>query len=396
MAVDQGTIIDGAARSDNVNASGLVIDMESRIKELEPDSYMMVALTKAFGAKVAADQLKHEYMERRPIPNYSVCSAAVSAGDAAISVKDYDRCKTDHLIYVPKNDEMYLIQDAAIDESVAVVAWPAGSGTIVTAIAVGDPLVIMQVDAHADGEAVPTAFTNQSTNKFDYIMQLDRAVKKTDIEAKSKHYDTREDTLAFDRGVAWIEAMRDINVLMYVGKAGREIVTASGRRRHCLGGVFEKFTENDIDLSESGGGFTEETLSSILAETTFFSASSKTKVGLFGTKAWRAISAWPKAALRISPNAKEWGVRVSRIITGFGDVDVGYDNVLNADKGLDDRGVILDQNKMRQLYLAGLPVRLYTGIQGSRDIHNTEDAISGTVGIMTPLAELYAQISGVA
>ena len=392
---DYGTILTDAARSDTVNASGLPLDMESRTKELEPDSYMMVALTRMFGEKVVAKQFKHSYRERRPIPNYSEASAATAAAASAISVKDYTRCQNDHLLYIPKSGEMYLIQDSSIDETVTVVRWPAGTGTVITAIAAGDPIII-GAEAHAEGEAVPTAYSNISVDVDDYCMQLDRSIKKTDVEAAIEHYDDREKSLALDRKIAWIETMRDINILFYVGQAGRDITSASGRRRHCLGGVFEKFTENDIDLSEGGGGLTEETLASILAEITFFSSSGKKKIGLFGTNGWKNISAWPKNALRTSPEATAWGVKaMNTIYTGFGNMDVAYDNVLEAKKGLADRAVILDQNHMRQMYVQGLPLKLYPGIQANDDIHNIQDCISGTVGIMTPLKELYAQISGI-
>jgi len=400
--VDYGTIIEDAARSDTVNSGGLPIDMESRTKELEPNSYMMVALTRKFGKRVPARQMKHEYRERRPIPNYTTITLVGTAAATTLSVADPTYIKDDQVLHVINASNgrvrgQVLVQDTSIDETVTCVAFSgtSGSGAIGFVVAAGD-YVVIEPEAHAEGEAVPEAYSNISVDAYDYIMQIDRAVKKTDIEGDIEHYDAREKSLAMDRKVAWIEVMRGINTLYYLGESTREIVSASGPRRHCLSGVFEKFTENNINLIAGGQGFTEETLSGILAATKFFSASSKMKIGLFGTNGWASISAWPKDKLRDAPKAEAaWGIRLNKIITGFGDILVAYDNVLDASKGLAGRGVILDQNHMRQLMLNQKKMRLYVDITNARDIHNTEDAISGTTAIQCPLVELYAQISGI-
>jgi len=399
---DFGTVIDDAARADNINQSGLVLDMESKTKELEPNSSMMVSLTRKFGAKIQATRMKHEYRERRPIPNYTTVVAAGGTGATTISVKDPTYVKDDKVLTVISAENgsilgQVLVQDTSIETAVAVVAFSgtAGSGTVGFAVSVGD-YVIISTEAHAEGEAVPTAYQNISVNVYDYVMQMDRAVKQTDIEGEVMHYDERERSLAMDRKVAWIEMMRDINILFYVGISTREVTSASGPARYCLSGVFEKFTENNVDLSGADAGFTEETLSAILSATKYFSASSKMKVGLFGTNAWSAISAWPKDKLRDAPGAeKAWGIRVNKIITGYGDLLVAHDNVLSAERGLADRAVILDQTYLRQVHLRNKKMRMVINISNARDIHNTEDAITGTCAIQTPLNELYAQISGI-
>jgi len=65
MAIDYGTIIDAAARSDSVNSSGLPIDMEKQTALLDPNSYVFEAITRQVGKKKETNQMKHEYRERR-------------------------------------------------------------------------------------------------------------------------------------------------------------------------------------------------------------------------------------------------------------------------------------------------------------------------------------------
>ncbi|TRZ53415.1 MAG: hypothetical protein D4S01_01400 [Dehalococcoidia bacterium] len=399
-AVQQGAVIDGAARSDNVNSAGLTIDMEKKIHELEPDEYKMVALMKQFGQDRACLQMKHQWQEDRPIPNYSTISQTSAAGATTIYVNDYTRVQDDKILIVVdyltgEIKERLLVQDTSIDEGVDVVAITDGSSGATNALAVGD-IVVIGPESHAEGEDVPVAFTNRTIDLYTYNMQIDRAVKITDQEEAIAHYDSRQQSLAWSRKKAWIETMRDVNLLFYLATKERETTTGGGRRRYLCDGVFALFTENNIDLSETEGGFTEETLAGILAATKYFSGSSEKKILLGGSNAWRAISAWPKAALRVSPREKAWGIRLNEIITGFGDIDVGYDNSLNANVGLADRAVVLDVNLMRRLYLQSIGwFKMHQNIQGARDIHNKEDAISGTCGIMAPLSELYAQVSGI-
>jgi len=391
---DFGTIIDGAARSDNVNLNGLPIDMESRTELLEPSAYIFEALTRKFGKKVKTSQTKHEYRERRPIPNYCTVTAASAAGASSITVSNYDRIKNDFLLYNPRTAEMMLVQDASIDASVTIVRAATGTGTLQYATEVGDQIDILG-EAHAEGEAVPDAYTNISVDVYDYVMQRDRLVQQTDIEEAIAHYDPRE-ARALDRKTAWIEYKRDQSLLYYVGQRSRETTSASGPRRHVCSGVIEKFTENSVDLSGAGSGMTVQTLSAIMGATKFFGAGSNFKVGLFGTKGWDAISAWPENYLRVSPNVKEWGVgEISRILTGYGPIDVAFDSVLTAERGLADRGVVLDPKWIRQLYLRTLPVRMLLNINNAVDIHNIKDAITGTFAIQAKLNELHAQIEGV-
>jgi hypothetical protein len=393
VAINYGSLISGAARTDTINSSGQPLDMEAQTALLDPNSYVFLALVRAIGADIAVDRMKHEYRERRLIPNFSYVSAAAAIGATSISINDYTRIHNDHLLYFPKTGDLVLVQDASIDETVDVVLMPNGSGGITKALSVNDKVVILS-EAHAEGEAIPTAFTNDSVDVYDYLMQTDRVVQATDIEEAEAHYDPSE-KLDADRRLAFIEYQRDRNVLFYVGQRAREIVTASGRRRYCMGGVFEKFSENIFDLSQAGAGFTRETLSNILGATKYHGAASETKVALFGTNGWRAISSWPIDALRVSPNEKSWGVAVNRIITGFGNLDVAYDPVLAADKGLADRAIVFDGAHVKSMFLKTKPVRMLLNIGNTNDIHNMTDAITGTFGLQAKFPELHAQIQGI-
>lgn len=397
MAINYGTVRDGALRSDTVNTAGLPIDMEAAVIDAEPSDRMLVTMSGKWGTK-GCDQMEHKYRVRRPIPNYTTVSTATAAGASAIIVADHTRVKNDHILTVISKTtgailEHLLVQDASIDASVSVVRAGTGTGTIVNAFSVGD-IVLIHPEAHAEGEAVPTAYSNISVSYSDYIMQIDRAIKMTDINSKISHYDDLEKSLAKDRKYAWLETMRDINMLMYVATGSTEVTSASGPARYIMNGAEQKITENILDLSQVSGGFTREALSKFHSKLVKLS-SSGTKVALFGTNPWDSISAWPVEALRVSPNETKWGIKVNRIITGYGELDVAYDSVLDASHGLADRGYIFDSAHVKKLFLKGLPMRLIANIQETRDVHNVEDCITGTVGFQLTIDELHGKIAGV-
>lgn len=392
--MDYGTIIAGAVGTTDVNSLSHPIDMEPQLHLMDQSSFMYLTIMRKLRPSKGVKQLKHEYRERRLIPNFTTLSADFAAAAATIYVTDPTRVKVDKLIYLPKTGDLYLVQSVNdATGAIGIVRATTGTGTAITAGTAGDA-VLSLLESHAEGEAVPAAYTNTSINKFDYVMQSDRAVESTDIEDAVEHYDEREKNRKIDLRQAFIEYERDEDLLHYVGQNSREIVSASGRRRHCMGGLFEKLVTNKIDLSAVGGVLTFETLVQVLGETKQFGQSSAYKVGIFGTNAWNAISAWPKDAIRTSILAKVWGMRINRLVTGYGDMEVTFDPVLSREHGLADRGVIIDPKQPQHLHLQGKKVMIYKNKGANEDIHNTKDVISGTFGQKLLWEELGAQIQG--
>jgi hypothetical protein len=394
MAIDYGTIIDAASRSDSVNTSGLPIDMEAQTALLDPNSYVFEAITRQIGKKLACNQMKHEYRERRVIPAFGTLTAAVTVGASTLTMaNDYTRVKNDYLLYIPYSGEMLLVQDASIDSTVSVVRASSGTGTIQNAVPNGQKVMILG-EAHAEGEEVPAAVSVQSINKYNYIMQKDRRVQVTDINEAIEHYDQSEQ-LAMDRKQAFIEYKRDVNLLMYVGVGSREVTSASGPRRHVCSGLIERLTENNVDLSGAGAGLTIETCGLLMHDTKYRGASSEGKILIVGTNGAQAISAWGLNALRVSPMEKQWGLRINTIKTAFGDLEVVFDPALNADYNLADRGFVIDKQHIRQMFLRTLDVRMYLNIPNLSSLHSTVDAISGTFGLQVKFEELHGAITGI-
>lgn len=393
MAINYGDVIDDAVRSDDLNTGGLPIDMEAKTHLLNPNSYPFEALVRAIGGKKGCDQMKHEFRERRLIPNHVTLTAAAAAGASTLTIGDYAYVKINNYLYSPTTNEMVLVTATPTTSTVSIVRL-AGTGTLVTAIAINSPMIVCG-ESHAEGNDVPAAYTNDSISRYNYIMQKDRRVECTDIEEASKHYDESEKRDA-DRKQGFIEYKAQQDLLYYVGQNSREIVSATGPRRHCMSGIIEQFTENSLDLSASGGTLTLQTLASSMSLCTGTAGGSENRYGLFGVNAWMQISAWPKEYLReTSGKDKTWGVTISKIVTGFGDIMASYDPVMSSQYGLAGRFFLCDMKYIQNLYLNGLPVKMFLNIPNLSTLHSKADAISGTFGLQVLFPELHVAADGV-
>ena len=398
MSVAPGAVKDGSLKTSTVNSAGIPIDMERLTKEVVPKSFTTLAIVSKFGDTVITDSMEHKYRERRPIRNYTTISVADAIGQTNIEVSDPTFIKNDQVLWIVRDGVkimQLLVQDSSIDATVDVVMFggTVGSGALTSATEVGD-VVVIGSEAHAEGEAPPTAYTNISTNKEDKLMQCDRAVKKTDIEQAQGHYDQMEKGLARDRKMAFLEEKNKMNLHWYFGEETKE-TTSAGIRRYAVAGLFDRLTENNVDYSGVGAGLTVQGFQEIVRLVTDGGPEGGNPVFMAGVNANNHISSWVDGSVRVSPGKTKWGVKVRTICTQYGDVDIVYESTLSDKYGVADRSIMLEQKKCRKLQLRGKPVRLYANITNARDIHNIEDAISGTHGIQTSALECFAQINGV-
>lgn len=398
--IDYGTVVTDSVRTDQINSSGVRVDMESQTKVLNPENYTTKTMVKYFGDAIIAKDMQHKYRERRPIPNWTTITVADAAAQTTIEVADYTIFSKDRICWTIRDgqiiEQLIVTSDPPSDATVDVVQFhgTTGSGGLQFATEIGD-IVVVGPEAHAEGEAVPDAFSNITVDKTDNLMQFDRAVKTTDINKNIGHYDSTEAGLTAALAMAWIEENAHLNLALYMSEDAREVTTASGPRRYAFNGIFQRLTENVSDFSGAPAGFTRQALQEMVRKTTDDSARGGRKILVAGININNAISGWPEGAIRVDPDSDKWGIKVRVVRTQYGDISVVYDNVLNAKHGVADRGVIIDTAHMRQMYLGDLKPRAYMNITNARDIHNTEHAVSGTWGVQTSSVESFAQIQGV-
>ena len=390
------SILTGNVRTDQILAIKVPVNMRETIDVLDAERAYFEYLTRQFKKMKGIDSMKYEFMEMRSYPFIMTCNAITAAGQTAVSVDNPSYAHTDQLIYNTRTKEFYLMNEViggvAAAGKITVLNQQAGTGGITTATAVGDVLQIGP-ESHAEGEAIPAAYSNKPDARFTYLFQHDKRRANTDIMRLSKEYGTPQ--LILDRKQFWVDEMRALAMMLYTGKQVREVVSASGLRRHAMSGIMEQITTNVIDYDNVPGAMTLASIGEALRLTMNHSASSTTKVGVSGQNGWSSISAMPASAIRTTVNETAWGKKLNTLITPFGTLSIGYDPMLCNEWGMADRFFILDPGYVERLYLTGAETHLVLNIQASDDIHNQVDVITGTDGIRLGLEELHAQCENI-
>lgn len=383
----------GVTRVSDLNQAQLVIDMEEMAAELDQDSYFFETVTRKLRNGVqTANRMKHEFRERRLIPMVTAVDTGGAAGGAtSIPVLNTDIFHRDQLVYAPATGEMFVVAEDVGGEAsageVKVRKLDTNDSTgIVNALSEGD-ILIVGTEAHAEGEAIPPAYSTTEENFYTYCYQFDRVREGTDIEAAEEHYGESE--IEIQRRQFWIETKRALNMMLYVGQEVRETASGDGRR-HSMRGLNSWLTTLAVDGAGLTGGLTLPNLGTILRPTKAYGASSMRKLGIAGQNAWAAISAFAGDTVRIEPGKdQKWGVTFNRLITAFGEVDVGYDHMLSEEYGLAGAFYLLDPKFIYQFQMRNLPLVLKTNRVNPTEIHINRDVITGTRGLVVKLPELH-------
>jgi len=384
-------IVNNQILTGDVLGAKIPVFMDDHIHFADSDKYLFEYLTRQFNKSEEVTNMKVEFMEMRPFPLTMTVTAPAAAATTEIPVDHPEYAHLDQLIYNTRTDEFYLLQEAyggaTAAGSLTVVNQQAGTGGITNAVQPGDILIIGP-EAHAEGEALPAAYSTKPVALFTYLMQSDRTRKNSDLAKRQGEYGMKQ--LLIDRKMFWIEYKRAKNLMFYIGKQVRDTTSAGGPRRHTMRGLREWITTNRINYNAVPGNMTLASVGELMRRTKGHSASSATKVGIAGQNAYASISALPIQSIRTTVSETEWGKRLSTLVTPHGNLAIGYDQMLTAENGLDDVFCILDPAHIYHLNLVGEKERLLLNINNALDIHNDVDAITGTYGLKVALEELHA------
>ena len=385
----------GAVRIDTIQGFKIPVDMDENIRFQETSGHRFELMTRLARPMDTRGNMKTEWMEHEIYPN-TMKVTAVSSGNT-IAVDRPELAHTDQLIQNMRTNEIYLMNEAiggtGTSGSITIVNHT-GSGSMTTAVAVGDILII-HPEAHAEGEDVPAAFTSKPETKSTYIQQSDETVKVTDLAQNNDEYGMRQ--YKIDMKMKWLTRKRGINLSLLISKPMREIVSASGPRRHSSEGLRTAITTNKIDLSGPGGSGMIDLplLGELMRYTTKNTSSSSTKVAYAGQNAIASLSAIPVSQILTSVSETTWGKKLTSVITPFGDIAFDHDRSLTDTYNLGDVFIITDPKTLNRLEFRGSPQRMIMNIDGTTDFHNLVNLFTGTWGLKVTQEYLNAWVEGI-
>jgi hypothetical protein len=385
-----------SARVDQINQNSLIISMEEHAARLEKDRAVLDVLSQKIGGGIASvTRMETKWRERRTMAMSAEVGAAGAALNAtSVPVDSPSSFHRDEMVFDPASGDMFIVDEDVGGTAVAgavKVRGKSGTGGITSALAAGAVLLIGP-ETHAEGEEIPPAFHNVSTDQTTYVFQTDATIKITDILNAEEHYGEPE--INQMRADKMTENLERMCLALYNSIGGREIVSASGARRHTPTGLNDYLSGMVTDLN--GAAITLDAIGEIIRLTTIYGGGTERKVMIVGQYANKAISNMPSSALRaMSDEQAKWGVRVTNLVTGFGSIPVVYDPLLSAENGMAGELYILDKPSIQQIQLKGLPLIHKTNVQAKRDVHNIEDLYTGTRGLKLKLPELHRRVTGI-
>ena len=388
----------GSTRSDNGNQDTKVISMEAFASRLEPTDAVLDVLMRQLGGGIkSVGRMETKWRERQlAIMSDTVGAAGAAIAATSIPVANPTAYHLDQQIMAPRTGDMFFVDEEIGGTAVAgkvKVRGKTGAGGITYALVSGDVLLIGP-ESHAEGEDIPPAFANDEVTKTTYVFQTDETIKITDIMDAEEVYGDKE--IVAQRKDKMKEQLKRLCLAYYTSLGGREIVSASGKRRHTMTGIFEYLASQVTDASAIQGGLTLQTIGAALRPCTIYGQSLSQKVFLAGQNAFESICAMPMNALREDTgNSKSWGVTVRTLITPYGDLSVVHEPLFSAENGMAGEAVCLQKDKIQQIQLRGKPLVHMTNVQAKRDVHNIEDLYTGTRGIRMMNVELSRRIKNI-
>lgn len=386
-------VMAGTLRTDLVASQKVPVHMDNYIHFEDESSYRFESLSRRFRDIEEVDNMRIDFMEHETYPIVMICSAAESATTITVDHPEY--AHRDQLVYNTRTHEIYLMNEdvggVAVSGKITVVNHT-GSGSITTATAAGDRLLVLP-EAHAEGEDIPLAFTSKPRFLYTYVQQSDKVLKYSDLSKGQKEYGEKQ--YLIDRKQAWIYWKRGINLMLYLGQAQRDATSASGPRRHTMRGLRDWTTTHRQNMALVPGGLTLTTLGVLIRECSEIGASSDSKIGLAGTNAMTSISDMPAAAIQTSVSETSWGKKITNVVTPFGPLAFSWDKTLSGTNGLDDVFAIIDKQSIHRVRFTGQPERLVMNVNNASDFHNNQDLITGTFGMKVVLEMLNAWVYGI-
>jgi len=380
--------IAGVRTTTNIQQARRVVDMAKEIALLDPNESPFVTFLKLAKKDVrVAKAPKIEWLEddligaATQVDNASGIS--ISTSSTSIAVDDGSIFSVGDLISIPAYSVVYRITAISTNTLTAIQF-----GTAVASGTIADNSVVLKLgNAMEENSSVPAAKTTQEVAVYNYTQIFRTPVALSATEMATELYGGKD--RAYQRRKKALEHKRDIARAMYFGVRKEDTTGATPRRT--MGGLLEFMTETTA-FDSSTQPLTYANFDQYVAQPVF-SHGSREKLLIAGPNLMTAINSWAlnKVVTEVDANAT-FGIRVKRLITGYGDLMVVYDPLL-ADGFHAGYGMVLDTDNIRYAYLQGRDTKLNTNIQAN-DVDGVIDEYITECSLEVKLPKTHMLITG--
>lgn len=339
MASPSATVLVGDLATDVINQSQRVIDMDTKIAELEPNAAPLVVLMKKL-RRVQAISPKVEWLEQLLLPRYDAASAAAASGATSVGVSNPSFFRVGDLLRDTVTGEALEVTGV----SASAIGVNRGIGSVsASAIASGDEIFIVS-NANAEGASLRTIKTTKLNNLNNYCEIVRTPMGITGTEAASKLYGGPDRNRL--QAASGIEHMRDWEQIAFFG-ARKEDTTTSGAPKRFAGGANEYILTNRLN---GNGTLTEATFQSFLR--TGFRFGSDRKVLFASPLVLAAIEGFARSTIQTTNDrANTFGIQMQTYVSGQGVVDLVMERSWNDSTTYKGFAFLLDMDAVEWHYL---------------------------------------------
>ena len=358
------TIKRGQIATSDVLAAQLVVDMDRTVYQIDPQAAPALTILSRESRSKEASATTINWLEDEPVPMWMTGTGSQASGVTLITVSDATSIQAGDLLKVVSTGEiMRAVADPASSTTVAVTRGYAGASA--TTIASGAYILNLRA-ARMEGDVAPEAIATQKANKTNYTQIFRTPVHITGTAQAVEHYSGDEYRyLVRKAGAAHARALEEA---FFHGRK-KEDTSTGAKPIRLLGGVDEYISTNTLD---AGGALTEPEFLDWLGAVFRYSPN-----GGPGGKKWlfasqeliNTINSWGLAKLQLNDDAsREYGMKITRYVSGFGDLNVVYHPLL--EQGYSGYGYVIDPGSVIRRPLRGRSTKLLTNRQD-----NTEDGM---------------------
>ena len=355
------TNLTGVRTTENILSARKVVDMAEKIALLDPnEAPFITVLKKAKQDTRKVYNPKFEWLEDDLMAIRTLVNGAhADTGATTIAVDDGSLFRAGDILKIPSTGEAMLVTAISTNNLTVVRAY----GSTAAAAIADDAEALIIGNAQVENSTARTVKSTQEVNCYNYTQIFRTPISISGTENASKLYGGKD--RAYQRRKAAIEHKRDIANALLFGQRKQD--TSGSTPRRTMGGILEFLTTASRTQAFASGGttLTYANFDSLVAQPVFAHGSTE-KLLIAGPKLAAMINSWASAKVLtdISPD-KTFGMRVKKLITSYGDLNVIYDPLLAESTVYAGYGFVLDMENVRYAYLDGRDTKLNIDIQNN-------------------------------
>jgi hypothetical protein len=309
------------------------------------------------------------------------CASTIdgSATTLAVTTGEGKMFTINDIIYNRETGESCRVTNVSSDNLTIVRGWGGSTAAAITA----DDVIVLVGNAFSEGSASPIARAYSPTEVYNLTQIFKRSVEATGTNEATEYYGD-VNKLSFQKRLEWDQFLLERARSYFVGRRN-EITAADGNPLRTTGGLDQFITANIYSKST----LTYENFMEFAKLAYEYGGEEKILICNSGLALLiQKFVLAHKISMEISPKSKEFGIKIRRLATIYGDMDFMIDQTMNQIYA-DPTGFALEPALMEEMVLR--PDVWKENVQAP-DVDGRKDQILGESGLKVISQERHAKI----